>query len=167
LKTYIRLAEFEDIERINDIYNQAVAHKFQTADTIFFTLNDRVKWFNNHQSAHYPIIVAIKNDEVVGWASISQYRNGRAALLKTVEVSFYIDQDHQHQGIGTQLLNATIEKAKELGYKNVFAMLMEPNAPSIGLLQKFSFEEWGRLPKVAEVDHIEIDHVYYGRRIAD
>lgn len=167
MKTTIRLAQFEDIERINDIYNQAVAHKFQTADTIFFKLNDRVKWFNNHQSDQYPILVATKDDKVVGWASISQYRNGRAALLKTVEVSFYIDQDHQHQGIGTTLLNVTLDKVKELGYKNIFAMLMEPNAPSIGLLRKFKFEEWGRLPKVAEVDNIEIDHVYYGRRIVD
>jgi len=162
----IRLAKFEDISRINDIYNQAVSKKFQTADSQHYKLNDRVKWFNAHDANKHPILVHVVQDTVTGWISISKYREGRKTLMNTVEVSYYVHKEYQKQGIGSDLLSQAIEKAKSLGYKTLFAMLLEPNQASIKLLLKFDFQEWGRLPKVAEIDGQEYDHLYYGLRIA-
>ncbi|MBT8220232.1 MAG: GNAT family N-acetyltransferase [Bacteroidia bacterium] len=161
----IRIAKLTDMHRVNEIYNQAVLQKFQTADSTIISLEDRIKWFQKHHDDRYLVLVLEEDHVVKGWATLSKYRNGRAALRNTAEVSYYVHEDHQGQGVGTQLLNAAIEKAKEIGFKNLFAMLLEANTPSIGILEKFGFREWGRIPLAAEIDNQEYDHLYYGLRL--
>ena len=42
----IRQANLRNLKAINDIYNQAVASEFETADMKPTVLEDRAKWFN-------------------------------------------------------------------------------------------------------------------------
>ena len=44
-----RLANIEDLEKITEIYNQAISSKFATADTIEFKSEERLEWFNSHR----------------------------------------------------------------------------------------------------------------------
>ena len=44
----IRIADIADLEKITEIYNQAVSSKFQTADMIEFESKDRLDWFYSH-----------------------------------------------------------------------------------------------------------------------
>ena len=44
----------------------------------------------------------------------------------------------------------------------LIAMLLDKNPASIGLLQKFGFKEWGRMPGIARIDDQTADHLYYG-----
>ena len=46
------------------------------------------------------------------------------------------------------------------------AILLGDNLASIGLLKKLGFEEWAKLPAVADFDTREVDHVYYGLRVS-
>ncbi|TAJ11116.1 N-acetyltransferase [Marinilabiliaceae bacterium JC017] len=161
----IRKADLQDIIAINEIYNQAVRMGFQTADTEAVSLRERQKWFKEHCDDSYPVFVYVSNDQVVGWVSLSVYRKGRKALRFTAEVSYYIHQEWQKKGIGSQLLIYAIDRALELGYKNLFAILLEPNIGSIRLLEKHRFVKWGELPRVADFDGQEFNHLYYGLRI--
>ena len=43
--------------------------------------------------------------------------------------------------------------------------MLEPNSRSRQLLEKLKFEQWGFLPRVAEIAGQECGHVYYGRRV--
>jgi phosphinothricin acetyltransferase len=52
-----------------------------------------------------------------------------------------------------------------LQIKNLFAILIDSNQDSIRLLEKYDFEKWGHMPRVAEFDGIEVGHLYYGLRI--
>jgi L-amino acid N-acyltransferase YncA len=113
-----------------------------------------------------PIYVVEEGGEVAGWISLSEYRKGRRALRYTSEVSFYIRKDRQGQGMGTQLLEFMINKAREIELKSLIAILLEPNTTSIRLLEKFNFQKWGDMPNVAEFDGVECNHQYYGLRIA-
>ena len=69
--------------------------------------------------------------------------------------------------------NATIKdidkiteiKAKELYFKTLFAILMDCNLASRKLLEKFGFEQWGRIPEVADFNGVECGHYYYGMKI--
>jgi phosphinothricin acetyltransferase len=163
----IRLVEKADLNAINEIYNQAVRSKYQTAETEETSLLYRQGWYEEHPCDFYPVYVAEVEGEVVGWVSLSEYRKDRKALRYTSEVSFYIREDRQGHGIGTALLAFIITRAREIGLKTLIAILLEPNKPSINLLKKFNFQIWGDMPKVAEFDGIECNHQFYGLRISD
>ena len=59
-----------------------------------------------------------------------------------------------------------IHEAPKIHIKTLIAILLEPNTPSIRLLEKFNFRKWGDMPNVADFDGIECSHQFYGLRIA-
>ncbi len=162
----IRKIECTDLEAVNEIYNQAVRSKYQTAETEETSLEYRRRWYREHLGDNYPVYIMEEGGEVAGWISLSEYRKDRRALRFTAEVSFYIRKDRQGQGMGTQLMEFIINKAREINIKTLIAILLEPNTTSIRLLEKFNFQKWGDMPNVAEFDGIECNHQYYGLRIA-
>lgn len=161
----IRFANKTDLERIVEIYNQAVPTNRATADLETITVNDRLKWFEDHKSDEYPIYVAVLDNKVVGWCSISGYRPGRMALRQTAEISYYIDYDYHGKGIGTKLVEHAINDCKRIGIRNLMAFLLEWNEKSVKLLEKYDFERWGLLPQAANFYGKECGHLIMGRRI--
>ena len=161
----IRTFTEKDFKNIIDIYNQAVDEKFATADTEHVTIESRKEWFAHHSNKTYPIYVAEENNQVVGWCSLSPHRPGRKALRNVAEISYYIHKDHRRKGVANTLITYTIEKAKNLGFKNLFTILLDLNKTSIYILKKFSFEKWGHLPNIAEIDGVICGQYIYGRKI--
>ena len=155
----------DDLESIVKIYNHAVDEKFATADTEYISTDSRKDWFAQHSAQTYPIYVAEENGDVIGWCSLSPHRPGRKALSKLAEISYYVHKDHRRKGIANSLITHTIEKAKELGFTNLFTILLDLNKPSIHLLEKFGFEKWGHLPDIAEIDGIVCGQFIYGRKL--
>lgn len=161
----IKIANQEDLPAIVEIYNQAVIAGEKTADLATFSVNQRIEWFHQHTPEKYPIYIAVKDEVITGYLSLSAYREGREAFSKTAEVSYYIDKNHRGNNIGTELLQHAIALCPTLDIKNLIAMLIEGNQESIGLLEKFGFEKWGYLPNIAEFNGDETGHLYYGLRI--
>lgn len=161
----IRLSRRSDLESMVDIYNQAILTKRCTADTETFSLEERILWFESHQNNEYPLFVYEIDNKVVGFIYLSSYRPGRKAMRNTVEVSYYIHNDYFKQGIGSMLLEHGIQVSKDLKYKTLLAILLDFNIPSICILKKFKFEEWGRLPDIAEFEHGICSHLYYGLKL--
>ena len=54
---------------------------------------------------------------------------------------------------------------KKLGYKTIFAIILDKNEASIKLLEKFGFEKWGHMPDVANFNGEECGHIYLGYRL--
>lgn len=160
----IRKANKSDLILINEIYNQSVRKEFLTADIDLIGIEERLKWFNTHDETH-PVFVAEVDGRVVGWISIRPYRPGRRALRYTAEVSYYIDENHQGTGIGSELMEHAIEKSREYGIKTLIAILLETNYPSIKLLEKFTFEKWGHLPGVADFGGNEVGQYLFGKKV--
>jgi L-amino acid N-acyltransferase YncA len=167
VNSIIRKIKEPDLAAVNEIYNQAVRSKYQTAETEETSLGFRQQWYEEHFAGQYPVFVFEEDGEVTGWISLSEYRKGRRALRYTAEVSFYVRSERQGQGIGTQLLAYVIDRAREIRIKTLIAILLEPNTPSIRLLEKFHFQKWGDMPNVADFDGIECNHQYFGLRIDD
>ncbi|WP_430885318.1 GNAT family N-acetyltransferase [Fusibacter sp. JL216-2] len=161
----IRQAQQSDLKVMTDIYNQAIIRKECTADTETFTVSQRQAWFDAHKDPAYPLYACEIDGRVVGYVYLSGYRPGRKAMRYITEVSYYIDNDYQGQGIGSKLLPFAIEKAKALGYRDMVAILLSLNTPSIKLLEKFGFEKWGDLPNVADFDGVLCSHLYYGLKL--
>jgi phosphinothricin acetyltransferase len=161
----IREASISDLPAIVAIYNEAVEQRFATADLDPVTVEQRVAWFHEHDPATLPIYVAERDGVIVGWCSLSAHRPGRAALVGTSEISYYVRADSRGCGIGTALVRHALDDAKRLGKRVLFGILLEKNTPSINLLKKCGFELWGRLPDAAMIEGEAVSHVYYGRKV--
>jgi len=165
----IRKFEEKDIEAVNEIYNQAIAAGFN-AHSKPISLQQRKQWFQQKDQIRYPSYVYLKNEigneKVVAWLYFSKYRSGREVLSKTAEVSYYVHNNFKGIGIGSALLKYSIQIAPTLQFKHLVAILLSNNRPSINLLKKFGFEEWGRMPKIAQLSMgIFADHLYYGKTL--
>lgn len=161
----IRPATLADLPRIVEIYNQAILKKGLTADLDVQKVEDKQSWFESHVPERYPIFVAVKGDEILGWVSLSPYREGRKALAKTTEVSLYLEEKFIGQGIGSALMQQVLADAKQLGYNNIIAILIANNEKSIGLFTKFKFLQWGLLPNIVEIGEERFNHCIYGRSL--
>ena len=94
----IRRAVAEDIEAITAIYNEAILTTTATFDTETKTTAERMEWFTSHDHRH-PILVAIVEGKIVGWASLSRWSD-RPAYDDTAETSFYVESGQRGRGIG-------------------------------------------------------------------
>jgi len=161
----IRFANIADLPFIVDIYNQAIRSGISTGHTKEFSVDGRIDWFNKFSTDEYPIYVAVKENKVVGYATLSPFREGRKAMQKIAEISFFVDSSFQNSGIGSALMDAAISDCKKLGKETLVAFLLNINPHSISLLKKFGFEEWGRLPAAIDFGSIICDHLTYGRKL--
>lgn len=161
----IRIAKIEDLGAMVEIYNQAIAVGQKTADLTPVSVEERKTWFQAHPADRYPILVAEQDGTILGYLTLSAYRPGRMALRHTAEVSYYVHFDHHRKGVASKLLRQAIEICPTLQIKTLFAILIDSNEASIKLLEKFGFERWGHLPRVAEFGGVEFGHYYYGYRL--
>lgn len=166
-KIKFRNAIESDLQKLTDIYNQAIISGGCTAHLTPRNLEDRKIWFEEYTADKYPIIVAEIDKKLIAYGTLSPYRKGREALSSTSEVSFYIDKHYHQKGIGSLLLSELLMTAKKLNYKNILAILYSSNIPSIKLLEKYNFELWAKLPELLEVNNSKYDHLYYGLKIKD
>jgi phosphinothricin acetyltransferase len=161
----IREAKTDDVDRINDIHNQAIHEKFKVAYLIPWTKEKALEWFKNHNTKEYPIYVVEIDNAVIGFVYINAYRPGRIALKQTAEISYFIDKNYRRRGIGKKLIEYMESNCHILGIKTLFAIIIDNNAASIKLIEKCGYRKWGHLPKIAVFDTIEVGHLYYGKRI--
>ncbi len=159
------IAAIEDLPEIAGIYNQAIEARFQTCFTEPVSVKDKLQWFYDHEETKFPLLVYKNDGRVGGWLSVSPYRQGRNALRYAVEISYFIDNAHLRQGIGSQLLARALVICRQLGYKTALAVLIDSNTASIKLLEKYGFKEWGHLPAIADFDGRECGQYYYGLKL--
>lgn len=137
----IRAAKDTDIEALTNIYNDAIINTTATFDLEPKTVEERQVWFDAHTGRH-PLIVAEVKDLVVGYASLSTYRE-KEAYIETVELSIYVHGDYRLQGIGKALMKSILEMAKELPIHTVVSVITGGNMASDRLHKEFGFSYCG------------------------
>lgn len=142
--TNIRRAKADDIEQLMDIYNDAIVHTTATFDIDLKSYADRKAWFDAH-TGKYIIFVYEKNKQIAGYSSLSRYRE-RAAFDGTAEFSIYLRPECQNQHIGTQLMQAALDFAKQRkDIETVVSLITNDNIRSIYLHEKFGFHCCGQI----------------------
>jgi L-amino acid N-acyltransferase YncA len=155
----IRLAVVSDLAAINDIYNYYVPRSTCTYQLEPETAEGRAAWFRDHDPAKYPVVVAEVDAEVVGWGSISKFRE-RAAYAPTVEGSVYIRHDRHRQGLGRLLLIELIERSRALGYNSMIGAVDAEQTASIALQESLGFKRVAHLEQVGRKFDRWLDVVY-------
>ncbi len=135
----IRLAEPGDAEAIRVIYNLEVTSATSTFDLVPRSLPEQRAWLAARSGAFSAIVAADDAGTVVGFASLSPYKE-RAAYRTTVEDSVYVDRDRGGEGIGTALLTRLLEIARASGFHTVMARIEASGAASRALHARCGFE---------------------------
>lgn len=146
----IRTAKIKDLQRLLDIYNYEAENGISTFDLHPKTLKEREEWFYLHNKDNHPLIVAEDDGNVIGYASLSPYRD-KEAYNQTVELSVYVDSNFRNKGAATALMSEILKLAKsDERTKKIISVITSGNETSCKLHQKFGFEYCGSITKVGK-----------------
>ncbi|MDY7008744.1 MAG: N-acetyltransferase family protein [Cyanobacteriota bacterium] len=162
----IRNAEEKDLAVIVEIYNASIPSRIATGDIECISVESRIPWYQEHPPDSRPIWVMELDEKIVGWLSFQSFY-GRAAYKATAEVSIYIAPEYKGQGIGKKLLSEAILYSPKLKINTLLGFIFAHNQPSLKLFEKFGFQRWGYLPKVANLDGMKRDLIIVGLHIEE
>jgi L-amino acid N-acyltransferase YncA len=134
----VRLATVDDAPAILAIYNVEVEQHLSTFDLVPRTLEAQREWLAQRSGA-FSAVVAVVDDAVVGFASLSPYKE-RAAYRTTVEDSVYVSRAHPRMGVGRTLMEHVIGIARDSGFHSIVARIEASGTASRALHEACGFE---------------------------
>jgi L-amino acid N-acyltransferase len=134
----VRLAQLGDAEAIRQIYNLEVTTSTVTFDLVPRSIQEQEAWLSARSGAH-AVLVAVQDGEVVGFGSLSPWRD-RPAYSTTVEDSVYVRRDRQGTGIGRAVLDELVRTATAHGFHACMARVVGGHEASIALHVACGFE---------------------------
>lgn len=144
----IRDATEQDLPAIRDIYNDAVLNTTSIWNDKQVDLANRQAWYDARRAQLYPILVLVDaSDTVLGYASYGDWR-AFEGYRYTVEHSVYVRHDQRGRGLGPQLMEALIQRAREGGKHVMVAAIESGNAASVRLHERLGFTVTGQMPQV-------------------
>ncbi|MES2207658.1 MAG: N-acetyltransferase family protein [Pseudomonadota bacterium] len=154
----IRQAVYEDIPALTSLYNGIIAEGGFTGNLTPVSIESRTAWFEKYKDK-YAIFVKEINDQIVGYLTLSPYREGREAFNEVSEISYFLANDFRGKGLGKTLLEFGMRYAKEVEFRIIVAFLWAQNTRSYALLKQFGFCESGRIMQAGKVQNAYLDHV--------
>lgn len=143
----VREARAEDQAAMLAIYNDVVA----TSTAIFrdtpTTLEERLAWWEARTAQGYPVLVAVEDGEVVGFASFGDFRAWPGYRF-TVEHSVHVRADRRGHGIGQALMRPLLARAAALGKHVMIAGVDAANEGSLRFHERLGFERVAHLREV-------------------
>ncbi len=137
----IRLAQIEDAEQISAIYSRYVLEtpvSFESVPPSSVEMAARIAQILEM----YPWLVYEIDGVIAGYAYASQHR-ARHHYQWSVDVTVYIQDQFQRQGIGRALYSPLLAILPLQGYVSAYAGITLPNAASVGLHESMGFKPVG------------------------
>jgi phosphinothricin acetyltransferase len=137
----------DDIPAIVEIVNDVI----RTSDAIWsedlVTVEQRLQWLRLRQQSGFVVLAARRGPELVGFATYGPFRDF-PGYSQTVELTIHTAAGHRGRGIGTKLLEALIERARDARLHVMVAGVDAGNLGSIRLHERLGFTEVARMPEV-------------------
>ena len=134
----IRPAKPADLGHAVEIYNAGIAERVATFETAERRVEDISSWVDDGQ----PFIVAIDDDEVIGWARAGAYSD-RCVYQGVGEHAVYVHPDARGRGLGRTLLVELCAEAERRGLYKLTSRVFTDNQPSRAAHRAAGFEEVG------------------------
>ena len=160
-----RLATRADLPAIVDIYNSVIPERSATCDLEPVTVDSREAWLAESDPGRYPVWVGHEPGSpavVTGYVSLEPFLNGRRGYDITADLALYLHPEHRGRGQGEHLLRQALSRAPELGLRTIATTIFASNERSLRLFRAHGFQEWGRLPEVADLGGRLEDVVFVG-----
>lgn len=164
--TLIREATTADLPAVAAVYTHYVLRTTTTFNTEVRTPAEWTSRFGetDSQLGHY-FLVAIANDNVVGFIETRQFRP-KQAYARSVELSVYVAPDAHGQGYGAALMDALIARVSENPHVHrLYAVIALPNDPSVALHERAGFVHRGTLTETGYKFGRYLDVAYYERAV--
>jgi phosphinothricin acetyltransferase len=116
--------------------------------------------------ARTPWLVAVADDEVVGYAYAAIHRE-RAGYRWSVDVSAYVHEDHRGRRIGRSLYDRLIPLLRRQGFANAYAGIALPNPASVALHEAIGMRLIGVYQRVGWKAGDWLDVAWYGMRLGE
>jgi phosphinothricin acetyltransferase len=148
----IRAASPRDLLAITQITNALLSTTTYEWTETPYTFEERARWLRDQEAARFPVLVAVEEHTVVGWASYSDFRNSKRwpGYRYTVEHTIHIVESHWGRGIGRALIAELVDLARAEGKRVMVAGIDSSNAPSIRFHSQLGFREVARMPGIGE-----------------
>lgn len=143
----LRDATVEDLPGIMEIYNDAVLNTTAIWNEIVVDLANRKEWFKARMDRGFPVIVAVSEGKVAGYASYGDWR-AFDGYRHTREHSIYVHKDARGLGLGKQLMQALINHAASNDVHVLIGAIESENVASIRLHEAMGFRIAGRFSEV-------------------
>ena len=143
----IRAAREIDLDRITEIYADAVRHGTASYELEPPSRAEMGQRFAALNDKGFPYILAEeKSGEVLGYAYAGPFRP-RPAYRFVVEDSIYVAPEAKGKGVGRLLLQALVDEVGRLGFRQIIAVIGDgtPDSASVRLHEKLGFRFSGRL----------------------
>ncbi len=146
----VRDAVEADIEKVTDIFNQAIPAGNAEWTESLHSVDERVGWWRGRLASGRPVFVAESDDTVIGVASYGDFRDStcREGFRFTAEHSVYLDGDAKGSGAADLLMDAIEKHARDAGVRMMLATIDGTNESSIRFHARRGYVETGRLPAV-------------------
>jgi phosphinothricin acetyltransferase len=143
----IREAHTSDAEQIAEIYNYYIASTAISFEEAAVSVQEIARRIETTTTSGLPWIVALKEDQILGYAYASQWK-ARSAYRYSVESSVYLDHDATGNGVGRALYRELITQLRTRGFATVIGGIALPNPASIGLHESVGFKKVGEFTNV-------------------
>ncbi|MGB0864387.1 MAG: GNAT family N-acetyltransferase [Saprospiraceae bacterium] len=157
-KIQIRNLTGADWSAVKLIYESGIRTGFSTFETAAPSWQS---WDEAHLS--YGRLVAIIDNVVVGWASLSPV-SSRCVYGGVAEVSVYVSADYKKRGIGQQLLEQLILDSEQHNIWTLQSSMFRENIGSVKLHEKVGFRVIGYREKVGKLNGSWRDNIILERR---
>jgi len=161
----VRAATADDLPAMTAIYNEVVVNSTAIYSFQPSSLDERREWFRVRSGGGWPVLAALRGDEVVGYASFAEFRGAWPGYQHSVEHSVYVRADCRHQGIGSQLVQALLPIAATLGKHVMIGGIDAANEGSLRLHERLGFERVAHFREVGRKFGRWLDLVFVQRFI--
>ena len=135
----IRTATLADVDAINEIHAHYVRTTPITFDVDPWSHDRRVEWLALHPDhGRHRALVAVDNDDVVGWSSSSRFAE-KVAYETSVECSVFVRDGLGGRGIGTAMYDDLFARLATEDVHRCYAGITLPNDASVALHERSGF----------------------------
>lgn len=163
----VRDAAEADLPGVTAIYNDVVATTTAIYSSAPATLEDRAAWLAARQSAGFPVLVAVSDSRVCGFASFGDWRGAWPGYRYTVEHSVHVAADRRGAGVGRQLMEILIARAQAMDLHAMVGAVDAANAASLAFHEKLGFRQVALMPEVGRKFDRWLDLVFMQRFLDD
>ena len=160
----MREATEADLEGLAAIYNEVIASSTAVFSYLPVSVDERRRWGQARTAQGYPVLVAHDEHGVAGFGTFGDFRPWPGYRF-TVEHTLHVRADARGRGLGTQMLQALVQRARALGKHVMVAGVDAGNAASIRLHERCGFAQAGRLREVGYKFDRWLDLVFLQRAL--